>query len=131
MLMWRADVHAHYGRLDQAAGVLDDTGAGFWWDAPFRSMRAEMFARIGHPETDAAIQLASDGVGEHRYALGFLLRAQAIRSGDEAPMRQALELFEKIECPYQAARSGWLLGGSERDQARQTLAELGAVPLPD
>jgi hypothetical protein len=37
-------------------------------------------------------------------------------------------VFEEIECPYQAARTGWLLGGAERAEAERKLAALGATP---
>jgi hypothetical protein len=42
-------------------------------------------------------------------------------------MREALSLFKEIECPYQAARTGWLMGGAERAEAEQGFAALGAT----
>ncbi|HEY6673048.1 MAG TPA: hypothetical protein VIZ91_11155 [Solirubrobacterales bacterium] len=32
-----------------------------------------------------------------------------------------------LDCPYQAARSGWLLEGKDREEARQTFLGLGAT----
>jgi hypothetical protein len=41
-------------------------------------------------------------------------------------LRESLEILERIECPYQAARSGWLLGGDACREAQRTLERLGA-----
>jgi hypothetical protein len=42
-------------------------------------------------------------------------------------MRESLALFKRIECPYQAARTAWLLGDADRAEAERTLRELGAT----
>jgi class 3 adenylate cyclase/tetratricopeptide (TPR) repeat protein len=131
LLMWAAEVHAHHGRFEQAAGVLEDPEAGFWWDPPYRAMRAETYARAGRPDTDHAIEWAESAVGEHRYAQGLLLRARGVQAGDDGPIREALELFEQIECPYQAARSGWMLGGGAHEEALRSFERLGAVAPVD
>ena len=127
LLMWRAAVHTHHGRHDQAAAQFTDPGSGFWWDPPYRAARAEAYARIGHPDTGEAIEWATEGVGEHGYAQGLLLRARAIQADDEAPLREARDLFEEIECPFQAARTCWLLGGEHRAEAERVFAQLGAT----
>jgi class 3 adenylate cyclase len=36
-------------------------------------------------------------------------------------------LFEEIVCPYQAARSGWLLGGEAKEAAGRAFERLGAT----
>jgi hypothetical protein len=40
-------------------------------------------------------------------------------------------VFEELECPYQAARTGWLLGGEARKEAERGFARLGAPPPVD
>jgi hypothetical protein len=89
--------------------------------------RAEAFAAAGHDEADEAIAVSEENIGEHRYALGILQRAKSIRSGDPAPLRASLEIFSELDCPYQSARSGWLLGGEGRQRARETFERLGAT----
>jgi hypothetical protein len=59
--------------------------------------------------------------------MGILLRAKGIRSGDESMLRESLELFKQLDCPYQSARTGWLLSGEEREEAKRTFESLGAV----
>jgi hypothetical protein len=60
-----------------------------------------------------------------------LLRARALGGDSEKLQRRSLALFEEIGCPYQAARTGWLLGGADRADAERTLARLGATPPAD
>jgi hypothetical protein len=59
-----------------------------------------------------------------------LLRARGIREDSEEQLREALSVFEEIECPYQAARTRWLLGGADRAAAERGFEALGAT-LPD
>jgi hypothetical protein len=47
-----------------------------------------------------------------------------VLADDESQLRESFELFKEIDCPYQAARSGWLLGGAEREEAKQTFERL-------
>jgi hypothetical protein len=73
------------------------------------------------------MRLAQGNSGEHRYARGILMRAEGIRSGDDARLRESFELFKQLDCPYQTARSGWLLGGEARDEAEGIFERLGAT----
>ena len=126
--IWRADVDLHHGRSSAATERLCDTAtSSFWWRTIYHSARAEAFARAGRRETAGAIDLASGFVGDNRYAQGLLKRAEGIHRDDPGMLRASLEQFEETECPYQAARSGWLLGGEERERARATFEGLGAV----
>ena len=69
-------------------------------------------------------------VGDHRYARGILLRTKGLRDRDEGAIREAQSVFRDIECPWQAARTGWLLGGTDRAGAERALSALGAtVPV--
>ena len=56
------------------------------------------------------------------------MRAQGLYQEDENRLRDAFALFEEIECPYQAARTGWLLGGGDSAESERALARLGAPP---
>jgi hypothetical protein len=56
-----------------------------------------------------------------------LLRARGLREQSEEPIRESLRLFKEIECPYQAARTGWLLDGDHRAEAERGFAALGAT----
>ena len=38
-------------------------------------------------------------------------------------LQESLELFKELDCPYQAARTGWLLGGDERERGEANLRE--------
>jgi hypothetical protein len=55
------------------------------------------------------------------------MRARGQLEGDDDLLRAALELFRSISSPYQAARTGWLLGAEERAEAERTFAALGAT----
>jgi class 3 adenylate cyclase/tetratricopeptide (TPR) repeat protein len=131
MNVMRADVELHFGRAGRAAEILADPKAGTWWSSPYFATRAEAFVRTGRPEADDAIALADANVGEHRFAQAVLLRARGLAAGDVEPIREALAVFEEIECPLQAARTGWLLDGEARAAAERTLGELKAQPPVD
>ena len=126
--LWRADVDLHHGRYSAAAEQLVETAAeSFWWRTVYHAARAETFARAGQPDSPDAIALAREFVGENRYAKGLLLRAEGVYRDDAEMLSAALQLFEQIECPYQAARSGWLIGGAARQRAGAVFERLGAV----
>jgi hypothetical protein len=61
----------------------------------------------------------------------MLLRAKGLHASDDSLIRESKELFEQIGCPFQAARSAWLLGGAEREQAKETFERLGATQPAD
>jgi hypothetical protein len=125
--MLEADISIHQGRFGDALMRTQGDLPGTQFQAPYSATRAEAFALAGHPDAAGAIEGAEGRVGEHRYAQGVLLRAKHELSGEEGPLRESLALFEEIECPFQAARSGWLLGGEARDRAKQTFERLGAT----
>ena len=126
--LWRADVDLHNGRLSSAAGQLAETATeSFWWRTVYHAARAEAFARAGRPDTSEAIGLARGFIGENRYAQGLLRRAEGVQTGDGALLGAAMELFEAIECPYQAARTGWLIGGDARERVTAMFERLGAT----
>ena len=109
----QADVDLHQGAARLRRRPLRPTGRDRL--VPLAVLRDEGrgYARLGRKDADDAIATAEASIGEHRYARGILLRAKGIRSGDDAALRESLALFEELDCPYQAARSGWLLGGKD------------------
>jgi hypothetical protein len=129
VVVMRADIALHQGLPERAAEGFEAEVSSTWFRSPYLAARAETYARLGREDTDEAIRVAEEHIGEHRYGGGILLRAKGIHSGDEARIREALELFTELECPYQAARSGWLLGDREREQATEIFGRLG-VMLP-
>src|SRR3954454_12044174 len=127
VIVMRADIELHQGEVQCAADRFASDISTTWFRSPYLAARAEAYARLGLRETDEAIATAEQGIGEHRSGMGILLRAKAIRSGDEATMRESLELFQELDCPYQSARTGWLLGGEDREEAKRTFGSLGAT----
>jgi class 3 adenylate cyclase/tetratricopeptide (TPR) repeat protein len=127
VIVMRADVELHQGEVECAADRFVSEISTTWFRSPYLAGRAEAYARLGRPEADDAIRAAEENIGEHRYGLGILLRAKGIRADDEATIRKSLELFKELDCPYQSARTGWLLGGEEREEAKRTFESLGAT----
>jgi class 3 adenylate cyclase/tetratricopeptide (TPR) repeat protein len=130
VLAFATEIELHRGNFDEAAAVAREPNFSSQWTASFAAARAEAFVRSGRDSVDA-ISWAEAWVGEDQYANGVLLRAKALFAGDEARLREAMELFEQLGCPYQAARTGWLLGGEPRERAKKTLERLGATPPAD
>jgi class 3 adenylate cyclase/tetratricopeptide (TPR) repeat protein len=132
VLLLESEVDLHRGCLREAANRLAEVPASnFWWRAVYAATRAEALVQAGDARAAAAITDAEDTIGDHRYARGVLLRAQGLQDGAEDSLREALSLFKEIECPYQAARTGWLLGGADRTEAERGFAALGATLPPD
>jgi hypothetical protein len=129
MQLLRADVDLHHGRVDAAAERLQAKKVSFWWRALYLATRAEAFARAGLSGAEEAVGLAQETIGDHAAAGGILLRARGLLAQDESLLADSLAVFEGIGCPYQAARSGWLMDGDPRGQAEAAFAKLGA-PLP-
>ena len=127
--MMRADVDLHHGRFEEAAARLAAPAATTtWWRSPYAATRAEAMVRAGGDDAPGALTEAEVLVGDHSYAQGVLMRAQGLYQDDENRLRDAFSLFEQIECPYQAARTGWLLRGDDGAESERTLARLGAPP---
>src|SRR5262249_29709608 len=113
--------------VERAAERFEAEISTTWFRSPYFAGRAESCARLGRPDADDAILVAEEYIGEHRYGYAILLRAKGIRAGDDALLRESMELFGELECRYQEARSGWMLGGEERDRAAETFERLGAT----
>lgn len=129
--MFSIDLELHRGRLSDAVAIGSDPVAGSQWTATYASSRAEAFVRAGRDDADEAIGWAEPRIGQDRYAAGILMRAKGLRGSDQALLRKSKERFEEMECPFQAARTGWLLGGEDRERAAATFDRLGSTPPAD
>jgi hypothetical protein len=131
VLIFGIDLELHRGRFDDAVAIGAEEIIGSQWTAMYGAKRAEAFARAARPDAGEAIAWAESHVGEDRYAGGILLRAKGLHAKDDSLIRESKELFERIGCPFQTARSGWLLGGEDRERAAETFQRLGAMLPPD
>ena len=123
-----ADVAVHVGDLERAADLLSDLGPhSFWWRDPVLAQRAEVLARLGHPEAPEAVAALEARRTDDPFMGAVTLRARAALSGDHDLLREAATAFDRLECTYAAAYTRWLLGDEERDAARAAFARLGAV----
>jgi hypothetical protein len=128
VLLLESEVDLHAGRLRQAAErVAEVPKANFWWRAAYAATRAEALVRAGDARGADAIADAEATIGDHRYSRGVLLRARGQLEDSEVLVRESLALFTEIECPYQSARTGWLLGETDWAAAEQTMTGLGAT----
>jgi hypothetical protein len=123
----RAEVALHFGDPELAASLLTEPDPiEVWWRANYVAVRAEAFV-LAETDAEAAIAVAGAAVGDNRYATAVLDRAKGLYAGDPELLRNALDTFRDIECPHQAARTGWLLGGEERELAEREFERLGAT----
>jgi len=129
--MMRAQVDLHHGRAAEATARLDAQDAeNFWWKTAFLATQAEALVLSEAGDAGRAVVVALDDACENAYARGIALRARGLREDDEGSLREALQTFERCGCIYQEARTGWLLGDSERAEAAATFERLGAT-LPE
>ena len=122
-----ADVAVHRGDLEGAIALLDGLTPNFWWRDTLLARRAEVLALGGHPGAREALEAATANETDDPLSTAVQLRTRAVLDGDEKPMREALEIFERTECVYAAAYTRWLLGGEERAAASEAFTRLGAL----
>ena len=128
----RAEVMLHQGRAAEAADLLPPPpDAWSWWGPPYLAARAEALVRAGREGAERALAEAEAASFEHPYARAIALRARALSAGEEWPLTESLAILREIECPYQAARSGWLLGGEDRAAAQRIFERLRTAPPVD
>jgi hypothetical protein len=124
----RGEALLHLGRYDEAADLLTPLRDRWSWSgAGYRAIRAEALVLAGRAD-ERTIPDVEAIAFEHPLARGIARRAAGIVAGDDAPLREALAIFREIECPHQEARTGWLLGGEERDAAQRILERLRVPP---
>src|SRR5207247_4369686 len=104
--------------------------SGVWGQRMCLATLAEAAVSAGSDGAAAAVARAEAATGDNRFAQALALRTRARLEGDEGMLRAAVAGFQEIECPYQAARTQWLLGGDDRAEAERILKRLGATP-PD
>jgi class 3 adenylate cyclase/tetratricopeptide (TPR) repeat protein len=128
--MLQADVLLHRGLPAEALEAL--TGGRieflFWWQPMYLATLAEVSVAAGSENAAAALAQAEEATGDNRYAQAMAVRTRGRLEGDERMLREALARFHEIQCPYQAARTAWLLGGDARAEAEGALKRLGATP---
>jgi class 3 adenylate cyclase/tetratricopeptide (TPR) repeat protein len=125
--MFGIDLDVHRGRFSDAIAIGSNPIAASQWTATYAASRAEAFVRAGADGAAEAIGWAEPRIGQDVYARAILLRARGQDGSDEELLRESKALFDQMGCPFQAARTGWLLGGSEREQAKATFERLGAT----
>jgi predicted ATPase/class 3 adenylate cyclase len=123
----QADAAAHHGRYETAAEYVSDPEGGFWWNTVYLATRAEVLVLAGRFDATAAVEEAERHVGEQPYARAITLRARGQHTAHRELIERARAIFAELGCPYQEARTSWLLGGAERDRAAETFERLGAL----
>ena len=117
VIVMRADIELHQGEVECAADRFESEISTTWFRSPYlagarggvsRAWGARTPTRRSWPPRRTSASTAT--------RMGILLRAKGIRTGDEATLRESLDLFKELDCPYQSARTGWLLGGEERER---------------
>ena len=126
----KTDVDIHRGRFDCALEHVQDPAGGFWWHTVYLATRAESFVLAGRPDAKATLADIEAHVDEQPYARAITLRARGQLADDPEAIERARALFAELGCPYQEARTAWLLGGQHRAAAQRTFEQLGAT-LPE
>jgi hypothetical protein len=131
VVMFDVDLEMYRGNFGDAVAIASEPMGGSHWTAAYACVRAEAFVRAAREDAGDALGWAESGVGEDRYARATLLRARGLHGDDDSLLRESKALFEEMGCPFHVARTGWLLGGSDREQAAATFERLGAKPPAD
>ena len=131
VVMFDVDLEMYRGNFGDAVAIASEPMGGSHWTAAYACVRAEAFARAAREDAGDALGWAESGVGEDRYARATLLRARGLHADDDTLLRESKALFEEMGCPFHVARTGWLLGGPDREQAAATFERLGAKPPAD
>ena len=124
----RADIDLHRGRPDCAVEHVQDPAGGFWWHTVYLATRAECFVLAARRDAETTLAEIEALVAEQPYARAIALRARGQLADDRDSIERARALFAELGCPYQEARTAWLLGGEHRAVARQVFEELRATP---
>jgi class 3 adenylate cyclase len=123
----KADVDIHRGRADCALEHVLDPAGGFWWHTVYLATRAECFVLAGRPDAKTTLAEIEAHVDHQPYARAIALRARGQLADDAEMIERARAAFGKLGCPYQEARTAWLLDGDRRAAAQRTFEELGAT----
>jgi class 3 adenylate cyclase len=125
--LFEAEVALHLGDIERAVELVEALPPVFWWHDAVLARRAEVLALAGHDSARDALARAEARKTDDPFSTALRLRARAVIDGEDAPLHEALEILERIECVYESARTRWMLGGAKRQGARDTFARLGVV----
>ena len=128
--MLRADALIHRGEFADASQLTSEVieVQWSWWRTSYLATRAEAYVLAERPDAGEAVALAEANTGDNRYARAVTTRARGLRSQDEPDLAAALREFEAIGCAFQAARTGWMLGGARREEAMRAFERLRVPP---
>ncbi len=128
--MLHAQALLHHGRSDEAYELVEPVPELWtWWAGHYLAVRAEVCCVVRAPGFEEALAGAADVTIQSPYLQGVVERARGIANDDEDSLRRALAFFEGCGARLDIARTLWLLGGDDRNRAREIYAELKS-PLP-
>jgi hypothetical protein len=115
----------HRGDAETALEVLDEvpgraTDYGIRWAV----RRAEACVLADREDASESIEQARAILDGDRFSAVVLARAEAIRNREAEALRAAHARFRELGTIYELARTGWLLGGEARAEARELFARL-------
>jgi hypothetical protein len=129
--LFEADLELYRGDSGKALDVIDSRPPDFWWGNQIRAKRAEILCAMRHPEAQDALTEAEARLTDDPLDAGLLKRARGHLEGDLTQFSAACETFDRLGYVFEAARTRWFLGGSERERALTELEALGAVAPAD
>jgi hypothetical protein len=118
-----AMVLLHQGRPEEALRRLaPEPGAiRTWWHGQLFSqwhlaLRAEAAVLAEHPDAEDHVAQADHAMAGNPIATALVLRAKALRSGDDNALVDVIAAFEAGNCRYQATRTLTLASGGAADE---------------
>ena len=126
--LFKADLELYRGDPARALEILDSREREFWWGDAILVKRAEILAAGRLPGAAEAIAAAEARATDDPLHAGLLNRARGFLEGEPARLAEAVEIFDRFEYAFEAARTRWHLGGAERERALAALGPMGAVP---
>lgn len=126
-----AILELHHHRSEDAAHRLAEYrpdhffGALFWqWHA---ALTAEAAVLAGHSDADAKIAYATSATEHNPIATALSRRARTLQNGTTEEFKSIAADLDNLGCPYQAARTLSLAGGSTAERGAARLRLLGAT----
>ena len=125
----QADVHLGdaRGAAERLAVTAPSTNTEL---APFlAAAQADAAAAAHTPDADDVIARTEEHARLNRFTEAIWLRAQGVHLDDPAILHESWIRLRELGATYEAARTGWLLGGEAAEAAGVTFAALG-IPAP-
>ena len=111
----------HRGDAETAVEVLDGVpGRATDYRIRWAVRRAEAGVLAGRGDASERIEEARAILDGDRFSAAVLARAEAIRDQDDEGLRAAHAQFRELGTPYELARTGWMLEGEARAEARSS-----------